>query len=536
MIYCPHCKKPSARSSGPCPHCKKELDPSKAAQAQEEVQVDVEDDMEFELPTEEELESITAETTVPPEAGEAPVAVEAPEVGEAPEATPAAGEDDEESLEFIPEADPQALEPSATPEDAGAFEADIPEIDESKSGQDFHGGSFATDGAEMEFSDDDYDEERVIEVQSIAPPPAAETAIKVDSEAERKKEIENLAGFGKPGGGFIADITYVLNVWNRRRELTQKMQEAKTEAENAGQRAIKIFADMGRLAREIGLDEDTHIKPHFEQVAKAEKMLSEGRRLRSDKESQNQEKLDSLEEEARKIEEAIEPQRKEEAKLINELEKHRNNQKRAQAMLQRAEIEIRNTKQIIAQNETKLADPNLPMSERNKLMEVEDEFEKRKPVLDEEIRKQKAELDRIMGPVSQIEAKLAELRSGISKAVGEAGLKREKAKQLAREFEKQISSSEGELKSRQSVVDEALATAGKKVMDVDFSDPELDALKISARDAADDEVNSEKRVGLIEEALSSYNRKGMKRGKKNLMLLGFVVIIALGAAVYFAAL
>jgi len=524
MIYCPHCKKPSARSSGPCPHCKKELDPSKAAQAEAEVQVDVEDDMEFELPTEEELESITAETTVPPEAAEAPVAA------------PDAVEDGEESLEFIPEADPQALEPSATSEDAGAFEADIPEIDESRSGAGFHGGSFATDGSEMEFSEDDDDEERVIEVQSIAPPPVAETSIKVDSEAERKKEIENLAGFGKPGGGFIADITYVLNVWNRRRELTQKMQEAKTEAENAGQRAVKTFADIGRLAREIGLDEDTHIKPYFEQVVKAEKMLAEGRRLRSDKESHNQEKLDALEEEARKIEEAIEPQRKEEAELIGKLEKHRNSQKRAQAMLQRAEIEIRNTKQLIEQNQTKLADPALPMSERNKLLEVEDEFEKRKPVLDEEIRKQKAELDLIMGPVSEIESSLAGLRSGISKAVGEAGLKREKARQLGKEFEKQLSSSEGELKSRQSVVDEALAAAGKKVMDVDFSDPELDALKISAKDAADDEQNSERRVALIEEALSSYNRKGMKRGKKNLLILGFVVIIALGAAVYFAAL
>jgi len=477
VIYCPHCRKPSAKNTGPCPHCGQLLAPEpppEAVPAPEDVSsLDLDGSPgEFEIPTSSEAESIIENAL------------------------------NEDVPEMVQDAAPSPSDKKAS-----------------------HMGEESVD-----FGDD---EVGTLEVQSIAPPPVAVHDIRKQEREATEMELQELAGYGKPDEGTVGDVVYAIRVWFRKRELVEMQAEAKNRTEAAGRRLRKARADLGRAAKKGGFEDDRHLASFWTRLKEAEARLADVSNQRLSKESQHKDKLDALENEARTLEQEIAPVRAEEEAALESLKRLRTDQKRTEARLKRIEIEIRNIEQLVSQSRAKLQNPALPPDEKGRLTSQLEEQEERKPAVAEEIRSRKEELERFNTPIAEAETRLAQLRQHISEQMGKASLKREESSRIAMSLTKEMGSFETQMKNVEDMVEEAWAAAGDKFFNLNYAVPEIEDLRTSILQAATEDRNAIRQAGMLAEAVRRYDRDAFGRGRKVLISAAVVLVFLAAFGIYF---
>ncbi len=472
MIYCPHCRKPSSRNTGPCPHCGKELAPAPAPG-----------------PVTERADAVDL---VPSDPGE---------------------------LDLTPG--------KSSPQE----EADLPQIVEDgpvpARSEGLHGSGEET----IDFGDDG----AVLEVASLPPPPQVTDTARLDEMEATDREIDSLAAFGRPKDGPAGNALYAIRVWMRRRELLELHREADARVEAATQKLKKSYADLGQAAARSGFEDDRHLAPFLANVKLAETRRNEIQGQRSDMESENRGRLSGLETEAKAIEEALAPVRTDESAALEALKILRTDQKRTEARLKRAEIELRNIEQILVQSRAKLQSPSLPVAEKTRLQSQMDEQEERKPALEEEIRGQRSELERFEKPVAEAESRLAQVRQHIAENMGQVSLKRQEASSLAVSLSKELGSFEEQLRQAEGSVEETWAGVGEKFYKLNYAVPDLEDMRVFILRAGAESRQARKRADLIEQAMKRYDRDAYAKGRNIVagLLAALVFLAAFGLYVLF---
>ncbi|MDD5309388.1 MAG: hypothetical protein PHU25_18890 [Deltaproteobacteria bacterium] len=477
MIYCPHCKKPSARETGPCPHCKKDLSgaaPLRTGGTTKDTGLRPQA-VEVELEEGPPLDIELARVSMPPRA--------APRQSPVPAPTPAAQP-----------AMPVVVARPSLPEDD---EDSLPELET---------------------------------VVSVVPPPAAAPA-RSRADASRD-DVARVAAFGTPDAGLMGAVRYALRVRARLMELKDAHDKAKVDREAAGKDTLALFASLGRQAREVRVESGA-VTERLSVVEESEKALGATQGRKSEIEAAHHARLRELERQAKAVEVEAEPVHQEEKEGLERLERLRNERRRAETKLKRAEIELRNIFEVIEKRQKDYADLSLPKDERARLLADIAAHDKQQPPLFEEVKKREAEIAALTGPLAEAEKAYAEVRVRLEEKMGQVSRIRHESNRISREFERETAAVESEIGAKGDSLQKAWATVGRAAYACKEAPEAWKPVIADLRKALDEEVRMIKKVESLAAALDSYDRRVVEKGWR--VMIGAAVVAGLIVVAAFVA-
>jgi len=372
MIYCPHCKKPSARSSGPCPHCGRDLGGGTQADARPAA-------------SSSSKEKVGARNDFDP--GE--ISTSGLEL---------AGDD------YVPPILSQTAIPSPPAErDEGA-------------------GREEGSGLQLEVMEEDAPEVAAPVVAPVAGP--AEIA---------RGEVEELGGFGPPPSGLVETLRYGFRVSARLSDLAAQRQKAEETRSRDDERRLMLLAELGRMTHERGLA-SASAESKVSHALRLEQNLGGALKRRDGLAHEHNESLMKLAGEMREVEILMAPAREREVAATLRLDAVRADQRRAEGKLKRAEIELRNVTELIEKRQKQFADLSRPREERDRLLKEIADLDRSQPEMHARIRAGVEALEGLREPMAQAQAAADQVNLELA-GLGErlAGLRKERER-LERTF------------------------------------------------------------------------------------------------------
>ncbi len=482
MIYCPHCRKPSARKDGPCPHCGGDLT-APAGSAPDGAR---------------KTGPKIASQAAPPPATEPPV--QPSKTAPTPVAESRATGGADAGAEFVPPGPVESgLEIESTAYEAVADVPHTPMVDPSM--QEGGGVPSVASGLSLD---------------SLEPPPPVSmepAAVPLLKQREADEmAVDDLARFGAPDASLVGSVKYWLRVRTRLKELVAEHAAAIDEHEAAKQRKTKHCAALGRRAHQIGLDGE-QLTQLISQATLAEGELRGTERRHSSLADEHESKVAPLTVKKKEIETEAAPMRQKERQTRAELDKLVTDRKRIEAKLKRAEIELRNIDEIIKKRQEEYADLERPKEERNKLLADISTFDNKRPALVEQVKELEGEMSKLDAPIVKVEDQLDE----IQQIVGEKQKRIDAIQAELNNLERNYSQARGEVaqqvESESEKAESAWTAVGEHVIAGKLDEPELKELKLTAIGAVTAESETARKVELLTLAQEAYNHDVVKKAQ-----------------------
>jgi len=494
MIYCRHCNRPSARESGPCPHCGNDLGGAAGTP-------------EPDLPA-----PPPAPAPASPAAG-APAAPPSPDDDSLAAVTAAGGV----ALDLDPEGEASAGSGmELADDDLGPAPPSMPAF----------GGGKALDLGQ---AGDDED----IQLATIEPPErsagtTAEPSLTADRPIE-EKEIGLAAGFGSPAPGPIGAIKYALRVYGRLKDLATEQERALETSGTAVQRQRAIAAELGRKAHAAETVSDA-AKPLVARALAADSDVIGAEQRRKGLESEHRARVAALEGDQARAEQEATPLRERVAILSHELEQHRNEQRRIESQLKRAQIELRNLTEMIESRQKAYADQEKPKEERERLLADIADFDKQQPGVRARIDEHRKELEGAHGPVAEHEALLAEAQGQLDDKLAKVDALRREREDLIRSYDAARGQVVGQIENEESQAESAWAAVGVKLLEDEVAEGPLADLGAALGGAIERTREAHRKVEVLKHARDSYDR-GVVKQAKIIGVLGAAVVVGLIVAI-----
>jgi len=466
MIYCPHCRRPSARATGACPHCGKPLGggaappppkPAAGAGAPGQriggVEFDLDDDGSGES-----LELAGDDYVAPQTAAVQGI----PGLGGGADLGPAPAEESEPALSLA-------------------------EVDE--------------------------------------PPPRTSAKPLVKARDVDDDEVRAAAGFGSPQPGPLGAIRYGLKVNARLKELAVELDRAAEREHTAIERLRAARADLGRKAGRAKLAGDD-LEALVTRAARADAERDGAETRRAGIESQQKGGLGEVERAIAGLEAEALPFRQEEAEAARRLEALRTDRKRSEAKIKRSEIERRNLTELIEKRQQAYADLQKPKPERQQLLADITKFEADLAPINERIDQARGELETFDKPLADAEAALTAVRGRVSEKLTQISALRDEADKLRREFTAAVGSAAASVQEESRRADEAWAVVGERVFGGLARGGPLAEERENVAAALERCDDTKRQVDLLTRARDSYDRQTVKQAKQY-AVFGGVILLAL---------
>ena len=429
MIYCPNCKKPSAKTAGPCPHCGEDLLGRQIMPAVE---------------TEQTIEQASLQA-------------------------------------------PQS------------------------SREDLSMGETSTSGIELD--EDAY----------VALRPGIRSSAPVAAMEINDAEIREVARFGTPRSGLIGSVKYKLKVKSRLKELKITIKEARARAVDAEARQKKLTATLGRVGYAKNFTTDA-----MEQLVSAALVvdgeLQGAKRKRDAIEIEHNEKKKSKQQEIAALDEVAAPIREEEITAQSKFDGLKLDKKRAEAKLKRAEIELRNTTDLLEKRQKSYAamveESN---DDRQKLLAEISEIDKRQPEIRERISLYTKKIATLAAPLEEAKSIHQEVLERLSKKTSRITALRKEMEDLNRVFEQAAIAAHKKIHGESAQSEDAWFKVGECLLvDGAQRDEEIDGIISQLLIANENVLETRLRVELVDLAMCSYDEAILKKGNK--ILIGAAIL------------
>lgn len=488
MIYCPHCRKPSARNQGACPHCGQDLT-SAAAPAKS------------------------------PPAGQADSARPAPERKAALAASHEPGSDAVPlSDEYAPPADmaSSGLELDAEP----AQPPPRPAAPAAPARPQTADGVPQPDTGHLDLA-------------SIPPRgPAAAAPGKASARGEKTSEemdetaVRDAARFGHPKAGLVGTMQYAWRVYNRRKELALELEKAAAKSRTAAGRKLELAAELGRKAHQIGFFEEGIEGLYARAVAPAAD-LSAMERKQSGLSEEHKHRVAPLDKKIQEIDAEAAPIRAGMDKATGEFRRLDVERKRIEADKKRVEAELHNLDEQIANRQAAYSDLEKPKEERKKLLDEITSFDRKRPPVMARVEALDKELGKAIVPIAAIEAELAELRDRFNEKMVRIRALTQERSALLQQFAAQEGEVAKELKEQAAKVEAAWSVVGEWIASERCDAPELKDMRLRVRGSMEAAADAAGKVDLLTRAQDAYDHGVVDRAKKIAIAAGAAVVVLL---------
>jgi hypothetical protein len=376
MRYCPHCRKPSARTSGTCPHCGKDLDGAAASKmAGGSGAYESMSSVEAESPGGLQIDYQPRSAPGPSPAAPAPPPSGIPDLADEDAEGPSLELD---TASLTPP--PSRLTPSParlTPPPSGAPH---PSVAPSHTGFPLI-PSFTTD------EPPEFDPEELFEKAKFGPVPA----------------------------NVLGAVSYALKVRTRSAELHAEATSIQPNVAKARDEVIEELSRLGERARVAGYKGNKEVESLLAAVAAADRSAESAEGAKSVEQRRHAQKMEEIDARIESVRERMEEPRLKESQLAGELGAKEGERRQLEMRIKRLEIEIRAAEEVIARSQTPGAQQ--PGSDSAALDAASDKL----PSLQSELQQLRAKNSHLDDPIAELRARVAKVREELN------GLKSERA-------------------------------------------------------------------------------------------------------------
>lgn len=494
MKYCPHCKKPSARTTGLCPHCNQDLSGAPV-----------------------------------PEAPQAPRTTPRHESAPRPrQSSTASGGGDAIPLESHRMEDRSDSGNTAT-SGAGGRAAEDPSI---QKGYDYESYGMQAPPMIDPGKSNDSGGASGLDLETVNPPdPIAasqESLMNLDG-----LSVADVAQFGRPEAGPVGALKYWWTVHQRLKTLKVELQEAEALRQRNLEEKVRQFAALGKRAREKGVNTD-ELEALYTIALIAQGELKGQKRKRASQSLEHKQKIDSLKAAIDIIEKKIAPVQQEEAKHKEERQVLLQQRKSIETQLKRVQIDLRNMSNLIAQRKEACASEKATSEDKDRLTREIAQFESRLSPLLKQQEKHELEVSHVNFPLDEVEQKLLEIRNILAPE-----LQKIMALNMEIEAQKRDFAADDEVAMQQlgagfKKVEGFWNDVGEEVIRERIKEPEIADAKKQALAARAAFIESDRRYELLTLAVDSYDRDTVKKAQTiTLAALGGLLLLIIVLTIVF---
>lgn len=548
MIYCPHCKKPSARDTGPCPHCGGPLTPSKVVRDPASAALEEAGKGKMDIGLEKTM--MAAPGAVPAASNSAPasgqgagaqklqlkpnpfadqpaqtqsLAQQFPKLELKKPQKPAS-----DSLKLEPEHSSPGGQAKADP----GFEVERSLIVMSGTGADLDPSQYsgvASTGASFD-----------LDIDSLPPPaPIPPPEVQVEEVALPQKQdqddfkVREIAKFGIPAAGVVGTLKYWLKVRKRLDELAVEYDQAVEKCRGILGKKKEACAELGKQAGLIGLGEET-VTPLIKKAVAAGDELSNRERARLESASEHKAKIEPIDIKIKFVEKEAAPFYEKEKQALEEQRKVVVARRRIEVKKEAVDAELKAIDDQIEKLQLEFADLERPKEERDRLLKEIGMVDRNRHPLMKQVEQLEKELSVLDEPLARVDAKLKDVRGFLNAKLDEIKELNVQKNKLLREFNRLDSDAQKQLEQESSKVESLWAAVGEKIVEKGVKEPKLDKLQTKALASISDAEQAEKRVELISKARDSYDKETVAKAKKIATIIGaaigvlIIVLLILG--------
>ncbi len=472
MKYCPHCKKPSARTVGLCPHCQQDLSGAPSLSAQTPRNTPVRTPVPTSCPptrttirgTDSSETTLGASSTILAENG-----------------PPLGGAGVPSGMEMQTGYDYESYGMNAPPM-----------IDPSQSG-----GPAGSSGLDL----DSY------AADPITSSPVAESLRKLD-----ELSVGDVAKFRKPEPGPVGAMKYWWEVQKRLKVLKVEVLEAETKREKDLEDKIRQYAALGKRAKEAGVNTD-ELEALYTLALIAQGEFKGQKRKRASQSLEHKQKIDSLKAAIDFIEKKIAPIQQEEAQHKEEKQNLDQQRRSIETQLKRVQIDLRNMNTLIAQRKEAYTAEKATEEDKAKLAREIAQFESRLPPLLKQQEKHDLEMRHVSIPLDAVEQKLSEIRDVLAPEMQKVAALNNEIEAQKREFAADDEMVMHQLGEGARKVENLWNDVGEEVIRERINEPEIAEAKQRAHAAMAAAIESDRKYELLTLAIDSYDHNTVKRAK-----------------------
>jgi chromosome segregation ATPase len=368
-----------------------------------------------------------------------------------------------------------------------------------------------------------------LELASYAPsaPQSQTSGTKAQARAQELAALD-MANFGTPDPGFVGAIKYWLRVRRRLKDLTAQYDQAMSASESATNEKQTLLAELGRKGHAVGI-KDKQVVSLISRATIEEGELRGAERRLSELDTEYKTALKPLEAKLKDAEAEAEPIKQQEKEALGVQEKLFNDRNRIEAKLKRAQIEIRNLDELVAKRQGVYANPETSEEERAKLFQEMNEFENKRPPMEESVRLCQEDLAVLAKPIAEAEMELGKIRGVLSEKLNKINSLNAEIKDLSASYKEKTNQQARKTKAQSEKVELAWTAAGEAIITQQCDLPEHRDFKKQVVAAMDGDMVSKTKVAILSTAMESYDHNVVSRAKVYSIvgLVGIVAIIVL---------
>jgi hypothetical protein len=365
-----------------------------------------------------------------------------------------------------------------------------------------------------------------LELASYVPSaPQSQTSATAAQSRAQEMAARDLADFGTPESGFVGSIKYWLRVRRRLKVLTAKHEQAIATSESTSDQKHTLLAEMGRKGHAVGIKNEVVVSLISKSTIEEGELRGAERRLNElDTEYNTAKKpLEAKLKDAEAEAEPIRQQKKEALEVQQNLFTDRN---RIEAKLKRAQIEIRNIEELVAKRQGAYADPETSEEDRAKLFKEMNDFENKRPAVEEAVRLCEEELAVLAKPIAEAETKLGQIRGVLSEKLNKINSLTAEIKDLSAAYKEKTNQQARKTTAQSEKVELAWTAVGEAIITQQCNEPELKDFKKQVIAAMDGDVASKTQVAILSTAMDSYNHEVVSRAKL-FSIVGLVAVVVI---------
>jgi chromosome segregation ATPase len=332
-------------------------------------------------------------------------------------------------------------------------------------------------------------------------PPRKAGDRKLRVQLEEENELLELSGYGRPPDGWLGAVGYLFHVMKQRKVVDARIRQIEEDRKAKMKDLDEDLLVIGRRKMsETGAEESYALE--MGAIAIATDKVEETRQEKSTEAREMEDKEAFLDDEMLKIENEIGRMRVEEETLAREAQVRSGEYKKARLKMQRFDIEIRNLRQLLA-NETKAqttASPAKVESFKSQIKDIENQKQAFQP-----------ELETLKGAAEEVDRKLALVRSNQSELMGKMTLSKQRKSIVVSSLQQRGREMEDKFKDMQQEYNEAV----RKLARAAFEQKDLPAEFSSMQDKLDSKIKlMDKAQSMLEKhraARDAYSRAAFQR-------------------------
>jgi chromosome segregation ATPase len=320
-------------------------------------------------------------------------------------------------------------------------------------------------------------------------------------------EVRATAAYGAAPAGLLECVPYTLHVLQRRRALRAARAEAQRKQASATRSAHQALVELGRALYEQSDSLDLGaLATRLDEVRRAWHAARERGEQRSKAETEAAQRRRELDESIEEAQAEANPWRDRETKLRTQLQTREHSLKRAEAQLQRAEIELRNARAA-----------ETPDGDRLQMLQA-----------DRDTRQNEVELARTK--VRELTDELGQVRRELSSRLGRVTALQEERRQAESTLTQATKVHASTAAQAERELDEALAALGEDALGRGLADAAGEATERARQQCRQRDARA-REVRLYERAADAWDRRAFGRGAAVLGAAAALVIAMLITAV-----